>query len=251
MAIGAIWGNIWNEAIWNTAIWAQSGAPDVTAPTVSSATFGANGTEFTTVFSEACEAGLGGTIGLTLTPTNGGAAITLSYTSGDGTDTWVWTASRAATRNETFTRTYVQPGNGIQDLAGNDLASFSGQAVTNNSTQNTTPTDLILSNSTVLTTAGLNAVVGTLSTTDPDPGDTFTYSLVAGTGDTDNASFNISGSNVRCDDPSGLTPGEYFVRIQTSDGVGARAEAFTIQVVEPGSASTYGFSLSSNFSVRF
>jgi hypothetical protein len=30
MAIGAIWGEIWNEAIWNTAIWAQAGASDTT-----------------------------------------------------------------------------------------------------------------------------------------------------------------------------------------------------------------------------
>lgn len=30
MAIGAIWGEIWNEAIWNTAIWAQEAADDTT-----------------------------------------------------------------------------------------------------------------------------------------------------------------------------------------------------------------------------
>jgi hypothetical protein len=30
MAIGAIWGEIWNEAAWNTAIWEQAGASDTT-----------------------------------------------------------------------------------------------------------------------------------------------------------------------------------------------------------------------------
>lgn len=30
MAIGAIWGNIWNESNWNPAIWAQSETADVT-----------------------------------------------------------------------------------------------------------------------------------------------------------------------------------------------------------------------------
>lgn len=30
MAIGAIWGEIWNEAIWNTAIWAQEAGSDTT-----------------------------------------------------------------------------------------------------------------------------------------------------------------------------------------------------------------------------
>jgi hypothetical protein len=32
MAIGAIWGEIWNEAIWNTAIWAQEASEDDTVP---------------------------------------------------------------------------------------------------------------------------------------------------------------------------------------------------------------------------
>lgn len=35
MAIGAIWGNIWDEAVWNNNIWAQSGG-DTTAPVLSS-----------------------------------------------------------------------------------------------------------------------------------------------------------------------------------------------------------------------
>ena len=30
MAIGAIWGEIWNEAIWDTAIWAQTAGSDTT-----------------------------------------------------------------------------------------------------------------------------------------------------------------------------------------------------------------------------
>jgi hypothetical protein len=30
MAIGVIWGEIWNEAIWNTAIWSQAAASDTT-----------------------------------------------------------------------------------------------------------------------------------------------------------------------------------------------------------------------------
>lgn len=30
MAIGIIWGEIWNEAIWNTAIWAQAVGDDTT-----------------------------------------------------------------------------------------------------------------------------------------------------------------------------------------------------------------------------
>lgn len=30
MSIGAIWGEIWNEAIWNTSIWSQAAGSDTT-----------------------------------------------------------------------------------------------------------------------------------------------------------------------------------------------------------------------------
>lgn len=223
---------------------------DVTAPTVSSATIATNGNSISYVFSEAVEFGGGGNGGFTLA-TNG-AAVTLSYSSGTGTSTLVYATSRTISNTETLTRSYVQPGNGVQDSAGNDLASFTAQAVTNSSTVNGAPTDISLSSSSVLTTGGLNAVVGTLSTTDPDAGDTFTYSLVAGTGDTDNASFNISGSQLRANNATTLGVGTYSVRIQTSDGVATYAEAFSVFVVEPGSGSLYEFnSFLSGFRLRF
>lgn len=236
------------------AVIADGAAPDVTAPTVSGATIATNGNSISIVFSEAVELGAGGIDGLTLA-TNG-AAVTLSYTSGTGTNTLVCATSRTVSSTETLTRSYVQPGNGIRDVAGNYLASFSAQAVTNGSTVNGAPTDISLSSSSVLTTAGLNAVVGTLSATDPDAGDTHTFTLVAGTGDTDNASFNISGANLRCGDPSGLTPGAYSVRIQAADSVtptpNTYAEAFEITVVEPGGGSLYEFnSFLSGFRLRF
>lgn len=37
MAIGVIWGEIWNESIWNNLIWSQTS--DTTAPVISSPTF--------------------------------------------------------------------------------------------------------------------------------------------------------------------------------------------------------------------
>jgi len=44
------------------------------------------------------------------------------------------------------------------------------------------PTDITLSSLTVAENEPVGTVVGTFSTTDPNVGDTFTYSLVAGTG---------------------------------------------------------------------
>jgi len=96
---------------------------------------------------------------------------------------------------------------------------------------NTAPTDISLSSTSVGQSGGVNATVGTLSSTDVDAGDTHTYSLVTGTGDGDNGNFNISGSSLRANDASSLAAGNYSVRIQTDDGNGGLYQkAFTITV---------------------
>ena len=62
---------------------------------------------------------------------------------------------------------------------------------------NEAPTDIILSSANVDENQPSGTTVGNLSTTDPDSGDTFTYSLVNGglsCPGTDNASFSISGA---------------------------------------------------------
>lgn len=98
---------------------------------------------------------------------------------------------------------------------------------------NNAPTDIQLSNVSVNQSVGVNAVVGTLSTTDADGDPSFTYTLVAGTGDTDNASFNISESSLRANDSGALAAGNYSVRVQTDDGNGGTyAEAFSITVAD-------------------
>ncbi|MFN9915516.1 MAG: cadherin repeat domain-containing protein, partial [Pirellulaceae bacterium] len=77
-----------------------------------------------------------------------------------------------------------------------------------------------------------NTTVGTLSTIDPDAGDTFTYSLVAGTGDTDNSAFNISGSTLRAASSFDFeAQSSYTVRIRSTDQRGLSTEKpFTIAV---------------------
>lgn len=97
---------------------------------------------------------------------------------------------------------------------------------------NVAPTDIALSNSSVNQSAGVNATVGTLSSTDSDSS-SFTYSLVSGTGSTDNGSFNISGSTLRANNAAALSGGTYSVRVQTDDGSGGTfAKAFTVTVVD-------------------
>lgn len=97
---------------------------------------------------------------------------------------------------------------------------------------NVAPTDIALSASTINQSAGVNGTVGTLSSTDPDSS-TFTYTLVSGTGSTDNSLFNISGSTLRANNATTLSAGNHSVRIQTDDGSGGLfAKAFTVTVVD-------------------
>ena len=106
---------------------------DTTPPTKSSLTIPSAGTTLLLGLSESCSIGSGGNGGLTLSMSGG--AVTASYSSGSGSDTFTYNLSRTVNSGETGTASYTQPGNGIEDTAGNDLASFSSQAVTNNSTQ--------------------------------------------------------------------------------------------------------------------
>lgn len=98
---------------------------------------------------------------------------------------------------------------------------------------NSAPTDMALSNSSVSQSTGADATVGTLSTTDSDSGETFTYTLVSGAGSTDNASFNLSGATLRANDSTAMAAGTRSIRLRTTDSAsGTYEEAFTITVVD-------------------
>lgn len=110
---------------------AFSGMQTASPPSLVSATIGSNGTAFSLVFDEIVAFGAGGNTGWTITPS--GAAATLVYASGAGTTTLVYTISRTIALTETATVSYVQPGDGVEDVGGTDLASIVAGAVTNNS----------------------------------------------------------------------------------------------------------------------
>jgi hypothetical protein len=110
---------------------------DTTAPTLSGApNVNAAGNQITVPLSEACVIGTGGNGGWAVDTT--GAALTLTFASFSGNNVLL-TPSRTILRSadETLSNLrYTQPGNGVEDATvGNDLATFSGVAVTNNSTQ--------------------------------------------------------------------------------------------------------------------
>lgn len=102
--------------------------PDSLAPTLLSATIDATGTQIAFGFNESVQDGNFFdffTVDLT------GGAATLTYTSGDGTNTILFDISREVTEDETGTADYT--GTTVEDLAGNLLAAIADFPVTNNS----------------------------------------------------------------------------------------------------------------------
>ncbi|MBE9220435.1 DUF4347 domain-containing protein [Dolichospermum flos-aquae] len=96
--------------------------------------------------------------------------------------------------------------------------SFEKQLTIGVSNVNETPTNLTLSNNTVAENQIIGTVVGNLSSTDPDTGNTFTYSLVTGNGATDNSLFTISGNQLRTNSVFDFeTKNSYSVRVKTTD----------------------------------
>ncbi|WP_301337568.1 cadherin domain-containing protein [Microcystis aeruginosa] len=88
----------------------------------------------------------------------------------------------------------------------------------NENPSNQAPTNLALSATTVNENVAPNTVIGTFSSTDPDTGNTFTYSLIAGTGDTDNSAFSIVGNQLQINNsPDFETKNSYSIRVKTTD----------------------------------
>ncbi|WP_442506614.1 hypothetical protein SH528x_005468 [Novipirellula sp. SH528] len=101
---------------------------------------------------------------------------------------------------------------------------------------NVAPTDIELSANSIKDNNAVNAVVGTLSTLDTNlaDGDTFTYSLVPGAGDTNNIRFTIDGDLLKAAAVFEYeTQASYSIRIRATDSLGAFVDKpFTIQVVD-------------------
>jgi phosphodiesterase/alkaline phosphatase D-like protein len=84
------------------------------------------------------------------------------------------------------------------------------------SSSNSAPSDITLSSSSIKAgSTGTGATVGNLSTTDTDVSDSHTYTLVSGTGDTNNNDFQISGSSLQTSKT--LAAGNYSIRMRTTD----------------------------------
>lgn len=96
--------------------------------------------------------------------------------------------------------------------------------------ENDAPTDIALTNNRVNEDTPAGAIVGYLSTTDPDATDEFSYSLVGGTGSDNNGSFNIEDNILKTKAVLDYeTQTTYSIRVQTSDkGRQTFEKSFTI-----------------------
>ncbi|MDQ3987538.1 MAG: Ig-like domain-containing protein, partial [Actinomycetota bacterium] len=107
-------------------------------------------------------------------------------------------------------------------------------AETETSCDEAPPTDIDLSNDEVDENQPAGTAVGNLSTTDPNAGDTHTYSLVSGAGDADNSAFQIDGSILETSQVFDFeADSSKSIRIRSTDSSGLRrSEQFTITITD-------------------
>ncbi|MCK4858030.1 MAG: discoidin domain-containing protein, partial [candidate division Zixibacteria bacterium] len=107
---------------------------------------------------------------------------------------------------------------------------------------NEAPTDISLSNNTVSENEPADTTVGTFTTVDPDSGDTHTYSLVAGIGDTNNDMFTIASGQLQTAMAFNFEDqNSYSIRVRSTDsGTPAEffEEQFTINITDVNEAPT-------------
>jgi alpha-tubulin suppressor-like RCC1 family protein len=108
-------------------------------------------------------------------------------------------------------------------------------------TPNNFPIEIVLSAISIAENNVVNVTIGTLSAIDADAADVPTFSLVNGTGSTDNASFTIAGTALKLKPSANFeTKSSYAIRIGVNDGQGGTLETpFTITVTDVNEAPTF------------
>jgi phosphodiesterase/alkaline phosphatase D-like protein len=125
---------------------------------------------------------------------------------------------------------------------GNDGSTATSATLSYTVQTNHAPSDIVLSATTVAENLPAGTAVGTLSTTDPDTGNSFTYSLVGGIGGDDNASFTLSGSTLQTTATFNYAVKQsYSIRVRSTDQSGLYVEkAFTITITSTSAVNISG-----------
>ena len=178
---------------------------------------------------------VGASIGFTFTTTDVAApdqtaGFTWSLDYGDGTAVQTLPAGTASPL--VGTHTFATAGTyTVMATATDKDGGMSMQASKTITLTNPAPTDITLSAASIAENNAANATVGSLIATD-NVGDTNTFSLVTGTGSTDNASFTIAGTALKLTPSADFeTKNSYDISIRTTDSIGGFFEkAFTISI---------------------
>ena len=91
-------------------------------------------------------------------------------------------------------------------------------------------TDITLSKTGLSCNQAAGTTIGALSVSDANIFDTHTYSLVSGSGDTNNGSFKIVSDTLKT--AAVLAPGSYSIRLRASDGTYTLDKNYSITVSE-------------------
>lgn len=104
----------------------------------------------------------------------------------------------------------------------------------NDLAENSPPTDITLDNTSITELNSIGDAIGQLTTTDVDVGNTHTYTLVPGVGDTDNASFAILGNELQANEVFDFeVKNTYSLRIRSTDNeTGFFEKNFSITIVD-------------------
>ncbi|MGQ1946264.1 cadherin domain-containing protein [Geofilum sp. OHC36d9] len=160
-----------------------------------------------------------------------GSTYRIEYRYNDAESVYEWDIWESTGRGGSGTVRYYNSSPDITIPDGAWETDMASGVVTVSYNMNNVPTDISLSSFAIDENVSANSSVGTFSTTDADAGDSHTYSLVSGSGDTDNGSFYISGSDLHIiPSPDYETKNSYSFRIQTSDGTDSYSEAFTVYI---------------------
>jgi len=163
--------------------------------------------------------------------------VTAVNTSGTVGAVTAWNAGGSFTYDPNGQFQYLQAGSSTTDSFTYTVSDGNGGTDTATVTitidgVNDGPTGISLDNSSVAENQPSGTAVGDFSTTDPDTGDTFTYSLVSSGGDDDNASFTIANSQLQTFASFDYeTKNSCSIRVRTTDsGTLHYEETFTITV---------------------
>ena len=206
---------------------------DVTPPTVLSVTrastnpTSALSVNFSVTFSESVTGVAAADFSLTTTGGVNGASVTNVSGSGVEYTVTINTGSGSGT-----IRLDLPVSASIADLNGFGLDGLPYAGSQYTIEKNNAPTEISLSPSSASENQPAGLTVGTFTTTDPNGDDTFTYSLVSGTGSDDNAAFSITGNTLKTAQPFNfLVKNSYSIRVRSTDSGGLFLEkVFTIGI---------------------